>query len=164
MTWIEQEHSSRRQLPVTTSRAEELNNAKKATHHVIAGEADHGNKTVSPIRFQPVRSPGLFEAEFAQQDSLTDDKQISKDVIFHFWPWGLHVAEKEGKPRPAFKEGFRLRLQQVLCAGYRGPIQIEDDRDMGAIFVRIRGAGGQQFWHPIAVKAVTALHQALGGE
>lgn len=164
MNWIEQEHASRRHLQVTEERALELDKTKQESYPVIAGEVGRGIKPLKEVRFQPVQSPGIFEAEFAQRDSTTDDGKISRDVIFHFWPWGLHAADKREEIRPSFRRGFKEALQKVMTSEYQGLVQIEDDRDMGAFFVRIRGAGGQQFWHQLAVKAVTTLHLSLGGE
>ncbi len=154
MPWIEQEHVSKKKLTVTTERASVLDKVKAETHPTIAAEAGRGAKPLEPIKFQPVRSPGIFEGEFAKRDH---------DIIFHFWPWGLHQADKEGVPRPAFKKGFKETMKLVLEKHYHR-IEIEDDRDMGALFVSAPSAGGQQFWHQLAVRAVTDLHYALGGE
>ena len=162
MSWIEQEHASRQRLPVTQERALELDKTKEEEHPRLVQEAERGMKPVEPIKFQPVHSPGIFEAEFAMRQ-LVSDGGIGRDVIFHFWPWGLHSADKTGAPRPGFKKGFREMLEQVFKKHYT-QVEIRDDRDMGSYFVRLRGAGGAQFWFQIAVKAVTDLHHALGGE
>lgn len=143
-------------MTVTTDRAALLDKVKTEVHPKIVREAKSGDKGIDPLRFQPVRSPGLFEAEFAQR---------GEDVIFHFWPWGLHQADKESRPRPAFPPGFKSTLSSVLTKAFApDAIKVEDDRDMGAIFVRVVGLGSRQFWRDLTIKAVTDLHHALGGE
>src|SRR5512140_1056144 len=151
MSWIEQEHQSRQRLPVTQARALERDKTKEEELPRIADEAERGMKPVEPIKFQPVHSPGLFEAEFAMRE-VWSEGGVGKDVIFHFWPWGLHTADVSGKARPAFKKGFAETLKQVFEKHYVS-VEIRDDRDMGAYFVRLRGVGGQQFWFKLAVNA-----------
>lgn len=156
MNWVEQEHQSRTSIAVTDAREKILNEEKAKSFPVIAKETATGDKPVDPIQFQPVRSPGLFEAEFAKRGN---------DVIFHFWPWGLHEADRLGKPRPGFQPGFKRELQAVFTdqTGSQG-LDIEDDRDMGAYFVKVKGLGAKLFWRDLSIKIVTALHKGLGGE
>lgn len=165
MSWVEQEHETRKPINMTGEREALLEEVKKDNLPVIATEADRGMKSVEAIKFQPVHSPGLFEAEFAQRDTIDPEtgRVESKDVIFHFWPWGLHRAEKAGQPRPAFPRHFHERLQIAMLSSYMDAAQIKDVREMGSYFVRARGAGGQQFWYQLAVQAVTKLHHELGG-
>jgi len=156
MGWVEQELKNRKKLEVSPKRAETLNEVKKQVHPIIVKEAAQGDKPFEPLKFQPVKSPGLFEAEFAKKDS---------DLIFHFWPWGLHEADRNGQPRPPFTPLFRSVLPAVMYKSFGARfVTIEEDRDMGSFFVKVTGFGAKQFWHDLGVKAVTELHHKLGGE
>lgn len=156
MAWVEQELRDRKKLPVTPERERLLNEVKKGSLPTIVQEAASGDKRIEPIHFQPVRSPGHFEAEFAKRDG---------DVIFHFWPWGLHAAERDGRPRPPFTKDFRIQMLGALCEFYDSKlVAVEEDRDMGAFFAKVRGAGTKQFWFDLAVKMMTNLHNRLGGD
>ena len=156
MSWVEQELKNRKPLDVSPKRAETLNEVKKQVHPIIVKEAAQGDKPFEALKFQPVKSPGLFEAEFAKKDS---------NLIFHFWPWGLHEADRTGQPRPPFSSNFRNELKKTMDETFNARfVHIAEDRDMGAIFVQITGGGAKQFWHDLGVKAVTSLHHKLGGE
>lgn len=155
MSWIEQEHQSRKKLTVTDEKQALLDKVKAETLPTIRQEASKGDKSVAPIRFQEVKSPGLFEAEFG----LKED-----DLIFHFWPWGLHIAERNGQPRPAFMPGFREALLAAVTATYSAGVDLQEDRDMGAFSVRVLGAGKKQFWYDLALRTVKDVHKRLGGD
>ena len=156
MTWIEQEPKSRKKIDVTQERAQLLDKVKKEVLPPIAREAEQGDKRVEPLHFQPVKSPGLFEAEFGK---------VGTDIVFHFWPWGLHEADREGRPRPPFEKRFREELRAALLDTFEAKfVTIGEDRDMGAIFVKARTYGSKQFWFDLGRKAVTLLHGRLGGE
>lgn len=156
MAWVEQELKDRKRLAVSPERAALLNETKKEVHPIIVQEAARGDKPFEPLKFQPVKSPGLFEAEFAKKES---------DLIFHFWPWGLHDADRNGTPRPPFSVQFRnympLALYEIFDKKF---VEIIEDRDMGSFYVKVKGFGGKQFWFDLCVKAVTGLHHRLGGE
>jgi hypothetical protein len=155
-TWVEQELKNRKPLDVSPARAKTLDDTKRESHPIIVQEAARGDKPFDPIRFQPVKSPGLFEAEFAKRGN---------DLIFHFWPHGLHEADRLGQPRPPFLTTFRHELQVAFGANFFAKnVEISDDRDMGAIFVKVSTFGAKQFWHQLSVKVVTDLHKQLGGE
>lgn len=154
MSWVEQEPKNRVKIAVTSERTALLDKVKAEALPKVQHEASTGDKFVKPVQFQPVHSPGIFEAEFALRDG---------DVIFHFWPWGLHEAERNGQPRPAFKDGFSAALRNVLATHF--PLfELTEDRDMGAWFVKIPALGKKQFWHKLSVSMVTDLHFQLGGE
>jgi hypothetical protein len=155
MAWNEHEMQSRKPLDVNATREKLLNEVKKESLPIIVKEADSGNKTVVPIKFQPVQSPGIFEAEFGVKDG---------DLIYHFWPWGLHAADKSSRGRPAFKVGFGKALAEVMTASYKGRATIEEDRDMGSWFVKVVDGGKNQFFHKLAVNTVTSLHHKMGGK
>jgi len=155
MSWVEQEQQGRKKLTVTEERAALLDKVKAEALPPIRHEVANGDKPFEPIRFQPVRSPGLFEAEFAKKED---------DVIFHFWPWGLHEAERSGKPRPPFSKNFRDVLQKAFKHSFGADAELSEDRDMGAWFVKVRGLGRKQFWHDLSVKAATLVHTELGGD
>jgi hypothetical protein len=156
MAWVEQELKERKQLSVTPAREKLLNEVKKGSLPTIAREAANGDKPVEAIRFQPVKSVGRFEAEFAKRGG---------DIIFHFWPWGLHAADREGTPRPPFTAAFRVALPAAFLDEFdKKLVSIEEDRDMGAFFVKAEGYGKKQFWFDLATKVVTNLHRRLGGD
>lgn len=156
MSWVEQELKNRKPIDVSRERERVLDATKREVHPIIIQEASQGDRPFEPIKFQPVKSPGLFEAEFAKKEA---------DLIFHFWPWGLHEADRNGTPRPPFTAKFRYELQSVMDQTFdKRFVKIDEDRDMGSMFVKIAGAGAKQFWHDLGVKAVTLLHQRLGGE
>ena len=156
MNWVEQELKNRKPIDVSRERERVLDATKREVHPIIVQEASQGDKPFEPIKFQPVKSPGLFEAEFAKRDA---------DIIFHFWPWGLHEADRTGSPRPPFTAPFRSELKAAMEKVFdKRFVTIDEDRDMGAIFVKVSGVGAKQFWHDLGVKVVTALHHALGGE
>jgi hypothetical protein len=156
MNWVEQEMDSRNPMAVTPERERTLDWEKSNSLPLIAKEADSGEKQIVPIVFQPVQSPGNFEAEFGVKDG---------DLIFHFWPWHYHLDEKAGRMKRAFKKGFREALGTSMHASFEAPtITIAEDRDMGAWFVMVKGGGRHQFHRQRAITAVTALHKALGGE
>lgn len=116
---------------------------------VAAKEASQ-DKNVKPLEFQPVKSPGNYEAEFTRKDD---------DVIFHFWPWGFHEAQDKGTTLPRFRQGFETFLVQSMSEVFNArTIQIEHDLDMGALFLRCRGAGLNQFFRENAIKACESLH------
>lgn len=156
MSWVEQETQERKQLQVTPEREKQLDEVKNEVHPAIVREAAQGDKPFEPIRFQPVKSPGLFEAEFAKKES---------DLVFHFWPWGLHAADRGDQPRPPFTKDFRPQLTCALHDVFdSNKVTIKEDRDMAAIFVKVEGYGMKQFWFDLAHKVVTNLHLRLGGE
>lgn len=154
MSWIEQEHQTKKKLVITDEKQALLDKVKTETLPTIRQEAAKGDKAVTPIRFQEVKSPGLFEAEFGLKDDT---------LIFHFWPYGLHAAERAGQPRPAFVPGFREQLLAASTTSYNAGIDFAEDRDMGAFSVRVFGAGKKQFWYDLALRMVKDLHKRLGG-
>lgn len=156
MAWVEQELKNRTKVEVTPAREKLLDEVKKSNLPKIAKEAAGGDKALEPIRFQPVKSVGHFEAEFAKRDG---------DIIFHFWPWGLHAADRAGNPRPPFSPNFRAALTAAFKEEFDlKHVTITEDRDMGAIFVKAESYGARQFWFELAKKTVTALHHKLGGD
>ena len=156
MSWIEQEHESRKKLNVTPDRVAVLDALKEATLPIIKKEALSGDRAIEPLHFQPVHSPGIFEAEFAKKGN---------DLVFHFWPWGFIQAERSGKIRPAFPIEFLATLRHTMITHFgTSNVELNDDRDVGAYSVIVRSFGARQFWHELSVKAVTDLHKAMGGE
>src|SRR5687767_9711082 len=120
---------------------------------VIEEEARAGDKLIEPVNFQPVRSPGNYEAEFAAKGD---------DIIFHFWPDGYHDAQNKGKHPPRFKKDFGHHLFVAMSATF-GPrrLEIENDDDMGAIFVKATGYGTNQFFRTMAISVCEDLHKKL---
>lgn len=156
MSWLEQENETRKQHEVSKDRAVVLDQARDETLPVIQKEAAQGEVPFDPLKFQPVRSPGNYEAEFAKR---------GEDVIFHFWPYGYHEADRRGIATPKFKPEFLLNLRVVMISAYGAQrVEVSEDRDMGAWFVKAHGWGAQQFWFDLACEACRKLHHSLGGE
>ncbi len=127
----------------------------KETFAPLAAKEAQADKGIEPIEFQPVKSPGNYEAEFAKKDD---------DIIFHFWPYGFHDAQDKEKTLPRFKQGFETFLTQVMAESYGAKrVKLEKDLDMGAIFVRAMGAGTNQFFREVAIKACELLHKKFEG-
>jgi hypothetical protein len=160
MSWAELDHKTRDSLPMTGEREALLNEVRKEVRPLIVHEVDQGDKGIEPVEFKEVKSPGLFEAQFGKKYN---------DVVMHFWPWGFHLAEKRGEPRPAFRAGMRAALELAIFDVYGRSDFVklsedEWDREMGAITVLLLGQGAKQFWYELAVKAMKTLHRALGGK
>lgn len=149
---------------------EELDNEKKTRNYVekkaydeasaelkpvLEREEQQGAKPIEPLEFQPVRSPGIYEAEFAKKND---------DLIFHFWPYGYHTAERAGiaTPRfiPEFDTGLRKSFSDVFGA-HR--IEVNRDEDVGAISIKAFGWGGNDSYRKLAIEACEKTHLALGG-
>lgn len=117
---------------------------------VVAKDPD---KVIEPVHFQPVKSPGNYEAEFAIKDG---------DVIFHFWPYGFHEAQVREQTPPRFKRGFHQFLVSAMASAFDSRrLEFEDDKDMGAIFVRAKGFADNQFYRQLAIQACEKLHAIL---
>lgn len=155
MAWVEQELKSRKKLDVDEKRAAVLDATKAETLPGLAPEIGH-NKGIVPLKFQPVLSPQLFEAEFAVRDS---------DLVFHLWPWGYRSARRAGEPLPAFVRGFKSELAAAMIDVFGGAaVTVEEVREEGSFFVLVRGAGKNQFFNELAIRALTTLHKDLGGK
>ena len=155
MSWTEQEHKTRTSVPVSKDRASELDKEKASSLPTIQKESEEA-KPFDPMKFQPVKSPDIYEAEFANKNS---------DVIFHFWPWNYHLAEREGKTTPKFKSGFEAALRKSMAVVFQEHrLEFQRDDDVGAWFVRAKGWGENQFSRELSIKACEALHKALGGK
>lgn len=155
MAWREREVETGKEEVVGLDRTRELNEARDQALPAMLKEAEIGKKPFIPVRFQPVRSPGLYEAEFAKRDN---------DVIFHFWPYGYHEADRKNLAAPKFPKDFQAKLSESMNSAF-GPhrVSVKNDLDMGAFFVCATGWGIQQFWFDLAVKACQNLHKSLGG-
>lgn len=130
-----------------------LNQTREEYLPLAEKEAASGAKAVEPIKFQPVMSPGNYEAEFAVK---------GEDVIFHFWPHGYHDAEKNGTVLPRFKRGFQNFLVSAMAKAFDPRrLQIEEDKDMGAIFVKAIGFAHNEFYRKLAIEACELLHKSF---
>lgn len=147
---------SRTKLEADEEKTKQYEEAKKDSLPAIQKEAEEGVKPFEPIRFQPVHSVGFFEAEFGMR---------KKDIIFHFWPDGYHQAERDKRVLPRFPKGFGELLLKVMSDAF-DPMRIEvyEDKDVGAWFVKALGFADSTFARELAIKAVTSVHKALGGE
>ena len=155
MSWMAQDVTTRLPSAVDQAKTDDYEKAKADGLPVIEKEAEGGVKPIEPLRFQPVRSPKIYEAEFAVK---------GKDLIFHFWPDGYHDAERDGRAKPALKPHFIHNLLETMADVFgSGRIKLEEDRDVGAIFVQVFGWGENDSYRQIAIEACEKFHKAMGG-
>lgn len=153
-TWVERNNETQVTAKVTEDRERDLNKARDESIPMVT--RDQSRKDLTPLEFQPVKSPGIYEGEFAVKD---------EDLIFHFWPYGYHKAERDGHARPRFRPGFDKWLADVMGSVFSpNRIEIKHDEDVGAWFVRASGYGTNQFHRKLCIKACELLHTALGGK
>lgn len=154
MPWTEKDPKSSNGVhSPDNERAQLLSKTKEEFLPIAEKEASAGDKGVAPISFQPVKSPGTYEAEFAVK---------GEDVIFHFWPWGYHEAERRGETLPRFKRGFQNFLIKAMSEAFDPKrLVVEDDKDMGAIFVKATGFGTNQFYRNLCIDACERLHKSF---
>lgn len=152
--WTEKDQEQGIQNP-SNARTQELNQIREESLPVAQREADAGIRPFEPIDFQPVKSPSNYEAEFAVK---------GEDVIFHFWPWAFHDAQSKGHTPPYFRKDFREHLTVSMSKTF-GPnrLQIEEDKDMGAFFVKAVGFGLNSFFRNLCIEACEDLHTRLEG-
>jgi hypothetical protein len=155
MNWIEQESRSNTLSVADQERARLLDMVKKETLPTIKREEEEGAPEFQPLDFTHIKSPGIFEGEFGAKN---------KDLLFHFWPYGHSQAHREGKRPPNFKPAFKPALKAAMCEVFEANrIEIEEDKDVGAIFVKAKGWGDHQYVRELSIKACEALHKAMGG-
>jgi hypothetical protein len=154
MNWVEQEADSRKKLSVTDARAKELDKSREAGVPVVAAEA---KKTLpfNSLRFQPVKSPGLYEAEFTQKGT---------ELIFHFWPHGYHSAKRRDIAVPRFPKTFAEVLARIMLQEFSKTAEVSFDKEMGSFFVKVPHVGEKMFCRELAIAACEKLHLALGGD
>lgn len=164
MNWTEQQAGSRKATEVSEAKAKLFEEVKKDLP-VVQKEADGGVRPFKPVQLQPVKGVHTFEGEFGIKD---------EDVIFHFWPWGYHDAERNGERPPMFahypdarlySEGaFKELLQKTVGAVFMNRTEISFDADIGAWFVKAIGYANSQFHRQLSIDACESLHKAMGGE
>jgi hypothetical protein len=155
MSWLAK-NASNMPLEMTAQKEQEYDKAKAEGLPVVEKEAEGGVKPFDSVKFQPVRSPGIFEAEFGVK---------GKDLIFHFWPDGYHKSDRNEHTTPAFKRDFLQHLTKVMGDVFnKERILIEEDRDMGAFFIKAHGWGESDSFRELSIKACEKFHSAMGGE
>lgn len=153
MSWTEKDQNDSAKS-ASADRQDLLNAARAEVLPIAQKEAAQGNKGFGPIDFQPVKSPGNYEAEFALK---------GEDIIFHFWPWGYHDAQDKNRALPRFRKDFSSLLSVSMEKAFGNPnrLQIEEDRDMGAFFVKAIGFAINPFHRNLCIEACENLHQRL---
>ena len=152
MTWTEQLSTDSSIATVSLERAKLFDMAKDSSLPVIQRE---GDKPFDVIKFQPVRSPGIYEAEFGVR---------GEDLIFHFWPYGYRLAESSGKAVPHFKKPFTTVLDVEMKKSFgTNRVELVEDKDMGSWFVKAKGWGVNQFYRELAIKVCENIHKNMGG-
>lgn len=155
-TWLEKNQTTQQITNADEKRAQDLEGEKGVSLPVIAKESERGTTLFNEIKFQPVIGTGIFEGEFAVKGN---------DVIFHFWPHGYHVADSSNRPVPAFKPGFKEALKSAAEKAFgKNRIEMKDDRDIGALFLRAIGWADSQFHRQVSITMCESLFKALGGE
>jgi hypothetical protein len=154
MNWVTAEGGN---VGVATSdQVKEYEDEKATSLPVIEKESENGAKPFKPIEFQPVESPGIYEAEFGVK---------GEDVIFHFWPHGYRKAAALGKTTPHFLKDFRQHVATVMLEDFGNTrVEFQDDKDVGAFFVKANGWGKNEFHRELCIKACEKIHAALGGK
>ena len=154
MGWTEQETATRTSTMVDAEKAKLLDKVRGEVLPVVQKEAD-GVRPFDTIELQPVKGPNAFEAEFG----LKGD-----DVLFHFWPWGYHDADRKGVQPPRFRKDFESLLKGVMGEVFGiGRVELSFDDDMGAWFVLAKGFALNQFHRELCIKAAESLFKAMGG-
>jgi hypothetical protein len=156
MDWLEKDQETNRISKADAERSQLLNEVKKGSLPTIQKEADNGAPPFKEMKFQPVKSPGIYEAEFGVK---------GKDLLFHFWPWGYHAADANGQATPKFSADFLPKLKKIMGETFDAKrIEVKDDADVGALFVKASSWADNEFHRELAVKACEALHKAMGGK
>ncbi len=151
--WREQQTSTRQDLDMSYDRVQELSKARDEVLPVITQESESGAKPFKRLVFQPVKSPGNYEAEFVVKND---------DLVFHFWPSGFHEAERGGLALPRFNKDFETKLQQAMATSFDKPrLDISFDKEMGAWFVLAKSYGTSLFHRNLAISACEKLHNLL---
>lgn len=142
-------------LPADPHRAKLYDELRESSLPVIS--RDQGQKPLLPIVFQTIIGRGIYEGEFASKDN---------DIIFHFWPFGYHTAERMEKRTPTFPVSFKSAIERVFQNTFGGAnrLKITDDADIGAVTVQALGWGTSSYARDLSIKACKSLYTALGGE
>lgn len=154
MSWTERETDSFKPLALTAERVKELEQSRAEGQPVVEKEAEKGQVPFDGIRFQPVKSPGLYEAEFAKK---------GKDIVFHFWPYGYHSAQRSNTASPRFPSAFAEKLAEAMKKEFGTAVHVEFDRDITSYYVRVNGWGERQFYAELSIAVCEKLHLLLGG-
>jgi hypothetical protein len=155
MAWLEQMKDAPQAVRPPPAREQELEKARDESLPVVNRQVGKGQLPVQPVRLQPVRSPGIYEGEFGVKDG---------DVLFHFWPYGYHEAERQRLAAPHFPARFEGSLLEVMNQEFgKNRVEILKDDDVGAYCVIARNWASQQMHFELSVRACEKLHKALGG-
>jgi hypothetical protein len=156
MPWTEEDQKTKNRFVVNDrEKIEKLDKAVQEGLPVVLKENDQGAKPFLKLQFQPVKSPGIFEAEFGVKGD---------DIIFHFWPWGFAAAKTKGQVPPSFRSDFYKSMVKAMDQNF-DPKRTEfvKDQEMG-YFVKARGYALHQFWKKLAIETCSQLHTILGGD
>lgn len=154
MTWTERNLETRTDSTAPAEKAKVLDKEKEKSFPTMMKEANE-IRPFDPINLQPVISPGIYEAEFGVK---------GKDVLFHFWPYGYHTAERRSTASPRFEKNFRSKLKEAMDHSFEAHrVEIIDDADVGALCVIAKNWGDSLFARELCVKACEKLHQLMGG-
>lgn len=152
--WKEQLSSVRDGMSdASPERARILDMEKESGIPIITKEPS--SRPFDQVRPQPVIGDKTFEGEFFVK---------GKDVIFHFWPFGYHKADDLNKIPPRFNKKIESVLKSCFEKNIiRYKVEISEDRDMGAWFVKIVNGSENLFYYDNAIAVCESIHEALGG-
>lgn len=154
MSWIERDIKTNKDAVANSERAQVLDKERATSLPTIVKEASE-IRPFEPVRPQPVISPGIFEGEFLIKKN---------DIVFHFWPYGYHEADRKSLAAPKFHKKFPAVLASVMRDTFgESRVSLSEDADVGAWFVRAMGWGDNVFARELCVKACGRLHKDLGG-
>ena len=152
--WKEVETRSGKPVHVSIERSASLTEAKKVSAPVLEKEASEA-KTFASIKFQEVRGVDKFEGEFGVK---------AGDLIFHFWPDRYHEMERLSTSVHLPKTFLPVLTKSLTSEFGDGRFEVSEDKDVGAVFVKVYGLGNDLFWRTRAVNLCTELYKGLGGQ
>lgn len=155
MGWIEQKTKTGVTYVPDAAHIEEFEKGKREVMPVLEREADRGQLPIVPVRLRPVKSPGIYEAEFGAKD---------EHLVLHFWPYGFHQAKRDGTAAPRFKSGFEEKLREAMEHVFNANrVSVQFDKPMGSFSVLALNWAEHQYASELAIQACERLHKAMGG-
>lgn len=152
--WSQVTKDSNKITPADSKLAKEWEIEKQISSGEIQKESEN-SKGFKPIRFQDFRAIGLFEGEFGEK---------GRDVIFHFWPDKFHENSRTNKSSTPLSKTFLTALDKATTEAIgKGRFEVVEDKDMGAVFMKIHGLKDDIFWKERCVELCKSLYLLLGG-
>jgi hypothetical protein len=155
MDWQKRVTGEKQDVLVDSESAAAYEQAKAEKLPVIEREAT-GVRPFEQLKFQPVTAHGFFDAEFAEK---------GEDIVFHFWPYGFHKAQRSGSKSPAFPKDFQEKLRKAMRKSFAdNRVVVDEDKDMGSFFVKAVGYTKALSPFKLATDVCKELYVLMGGE